>query len=109
MDEVRALHAPSGDSWLCCEGCDMDGWEAEAPEWPCRTARLVYSAAEIESFKAQEKACRAALMEANRQRKEQRKVERANGSPATLAEQIADLYEPLIRQSLAAPSIFRLP
>lgn len=24
-----------------CPGCDMDGMEAEAPEWPCRTVELV--------------------------------------------------------------------
>lgn len=24
-----------------CRGCDVEGWEAEFPEWPCRTAALL--------------------------------------------------------------------
>lgn len=44
---VRALHAPDGASWLRCRGCDANGYEAEDPEWPCRTAELVYTAEEI--------------------------------------------------------------
>lgn len=24
-----------------CDGCDMDGYECDAPEWPCRTVRLI--------------------------------------------------------------------
>lgn len=24
-----------------CEGCDMDGYDAERPDWPCRTVQAV--------------------------------------------------------------------
>jgi hypothetical protein len=24
-----------------CHGCDMDGYETEYPEWPCRTVRTI--------------------------------------------------------------------
>lgn len=45
---VRDLHAPVDDEYsLRCAGCDYDGYEAEAPAWPCRTADLVYTAEEI--------------------------------------------------------------
>jgi hypothetical protein len=50
--EMARLHAPAQEprlsleprytrSMRVCEGCDWGGWEAEAPEWPCRTAELV--------------------------------------------------------------------
>jgi hypothetical protein len=32
---LAQLHAP--DERRECNGCDFDGWEAERPEWPCRT------------------------------------------------------------------------
>lgn len=32
---VAVLHSPDDDG--TCTGCDFDGMEAEAPEWPCRT------------------------------------------------------------------------
>ncbi len=39
---VLTLHAPTGTGFYAtCDGCDIDGWEAEQPEWPCRTYRLV--------------------------------------------------------------------
>jgi hypothetical protein len=44
-EQVRELHGD--ERGLRCLGCDMEGYEAEAPEWPCRTATLVYSADEI--------------------------------------------------------------
>jgi len=32
-EQVRELHAPDGDErGLRCLGCDMEGYEAEAPE-----------------------------------------------------------------------------
>jgi hypothetical protein len=37
---VLELHAPTNDRWAKCDGCDMNGWEAEAPEFPCRTYEL---------------------------------------------------------------------
>lgn len=38
---VVELHAPQWHTWRwCCEGCDMDGYDVEAPEWPCRTVEL---------------------------------------------------------------------
>ncbi len=47
MEEIRELHAPAGDYWLKCEGCDAEGYEWEYPEWSCRTAKLVYTESEI--------------------------------------------------------------
>lgn len=39
---VLTLHAPTGTGpHATCAGCDVDGWEAETHEWPCRTYRLV--------------------------------------------------------------------
>ena len=47
IEEVRALHAPDYRyGYLYCDGCDFCGYEAESPEWPCRTASAVYSADE---------------------------------------------------------------
>lgn len=36
---LAALHAP--DNRRDCEGCDFGGYDAEAPEWPCRTWQLL--------------------------------------------------------------------
>lgn len=37
-----ALHGPvEGDFSVACHGCDMDGYETEAPPWPCRTVRTI--------------------------------------------------------------------
>lgn len=36
---LAALHAP--DNRRDCEGCDFYGYDAEAPEWPCRTWQLL--------------------------------------------------------------------
>ena len=48
MGAIRDLHAPEGDTYkLACRGCDAEGYEAEEPSWPCRTAELVYSEVEI--------------------------------------------------------------
>lgn len=44
---VLELHAPvfgEYSSWPVCEGCDMNGYEAEAPEHPCRTYELAAGA-----------------------------------------------------------------
>lgn len=49
MDTIRALHAPVWNDTLhglYCSGCDYGGWEGEDPNWPCRTAALVYTEAE---------------------------------------------------------------
>lgn len=48
--EVARLHGPcpadaAPGAVLWCEGCEFDGAEAEAPEWPCRTWALVASMA----------------------------------------------------------------
>lgn len=45
IEAVRELHAPT--ETLDCYGCDIDGYEAEAPMWPCRTAVIVYTPEEI--------------------------------------------------------------
>jgi hypothetical protein len=37
---ILELHAPTADRYPRCDGCDMSGWEAEAPEFPCRTYEL---------------------------------------------------------------------
>lgn len=34
---VAELHAVNDNG--CCQGCDIDGYEAEQPEWPCTTIR----------------------------------------------------------------------
>ncbi|MFJ1765050.1 hypothetical protein ACIOD2_32315 [Amycolatopsis sp. NPDC088138] len=36
---VAELHSP--DDRRECGGCDFDGYEAERPEWPCRTWTLL--------------------------------------------------------------------
>lgn len=36
---IAGLHSP--DEHRSCEGCDYGGYEAEAPEWPCRTWDLL--------------------------------------------------------------------
>lgn len=38
--EPRAWH---------CVGCDFEGYEAESPDWPCRTAELVAELAGVSS------------------------------------------------------------
>lgn len=54
---VRTLHSPPPldpkwvRSYLTCRGCDVEGWEADEPEWPCRTAQIVYTADEIAATK----------------------------------------------------------
>lgn len=45
-DVVRSLaklHAPAEatDHGAVCHGCDVDGYDAEAPVWPCRTWQLL--------------------------------------------------------------------
>ena len=52
---IRELHRPhwydplvkSGQVWLVCGGCDEGAHAEDPPPWPCRTADLVYTAAEI--------------------------------------------------------------
>lgn len=49
--ELLELHAPvtNGHNELppwnhaTCDGCDMDGHDAEAPQWPCRTYDVLAS------------------------------------------------------------------
>ena len=45
--QVRALHAPAGEPWLECNGCDIGLGDSYLPDWPCRTADLVYTPEEI--------------------------------------------------------------
>lgn len=37
------LHAPERtfETFYTCRGCDFSGYDAEAPEWPCRTYSLL--------------------------------------------------------------------
>lgn len=34
----RFDHTPD---WLVCHGCDMDGYDAEHPPWPCSTVQAI--------------------------------------------------------------------
>lgn len=44
-----ALHGPVARQGCdTCEGCDMSGYEAEAPEWPCRTIQAIAAHYRIE-------------------------------------------------------------
>lgn len=36
---VLDLHAAEHDG--TCQGCDIDGYEAERPDWPCRTVEVI--------------------------------------------------------------------
>jgi hypothetical protein len=36
---IARLHSP--DDRRYCKGCDWGGYEGEAPDWPCRTWRLL--------------------------------------------------------------------
>lgn len=39
---LLALHAPEGpEGRPTCGGCDAEGWEREAPGWPCRTVQMI--------------------------------------------------------------------
>ncbi|MFB6392700.1 hypothetical protein [Polymorphospora lycopeni] len=40
LRSVVELHAPHGRVSEC-EGCDFDGYDAERPDWPCRTIELI--------------------------------------------------------------------
>jgi hypothetical protein len=46
--QVLTLHAPVQDTrgLLSCHGCDYGGYDAEPPEWPCRTYVLARDAEE---------------------------------------------------------------
>lgn len=52
--EMVQLHRPEPDithgddvrRW-CCEGCDVEGYEWEYPEWPCRTSQLAAERADV--------------------------------------------------------------
>lgn len=39
VGKVARLHSP--DDRRYCKGCDWGGYEGEAPDWPCRTWRLL--------------------------------------------------------------------
>lgn len=45
---ILELHAPQRyeSGRLHCDGCDMDGYEVEAPDFPCRTYTLAAEASE---------------------------------------------------------------
>lgn len=43
---VVELHAPKPyfegrTDWLVCPGCDMSGYDAEHPDWPCSTIQAI--------------------------------------------------------------------
>lgn len=44
---ILDLHATDTIERPTCGGCDIDGYEAEAPEWPCRTVQTVADQYEI--------------------------------------------------------------
>jgi hypothetical protein len=39
VGKIAKLHSP--DDRRYCKGCDWGGYEGEAPDWPCRTWRLL--------------------------------------------------------------------
>lgn len=39
--KVLDLHAADSIEGPKCQGCDIDGYEAEQPEWPCATVELI--------------------------------------------------------------------
>lgn len=41
--QLLYLHKPVNGS---CQGCDVGGWEGEAPEWPCRTIKVAIKGVE---------------------------------------------------------------
>lgn len=42
------LHMPVGDYRVTCDGCDVDGYDSEQPEWPCRTVQTIAAHYDIE-------------------------------------------------------------
>lgn len=44
--ELEALHGPAREEFPVgrpvCQGCDADGFDATDPEWPCRTAMVLW-------------------------------------------------------------------
>ena len=96
IEQVRTLHAPSDDLWPKCQGCDADGWEAEYPEWPCRTADLVYTPEEITQI-TQETTLR------RDERLAERAAERANQPQEPSLIQTA--YAKQISEQLTQPSV----
>lgn len=67
LTAVRVLHAPSDDMYPVCGGCDVYGWEAECPEWPCRTAEMVYAPSEVVQVKERAAARRTQMRLAREQ------------------------------------------
>ena len=47
IKQVRDLHAAQDRAAPYCAGCDV-GFAGEQPDWPCRTATLVYTPDEID-------------------------------------------------------------
>lgn len=45
VQKILDLHAEVDTSWRPhCEGCDADGYDADYPEWPCRTTLAITEA-----------------------------------------------------------------
>lgn len=61
IEAVRALHVPSDPSYtsMDCEGCEPGSYAESGIGWPCATARIVYSSAEITAVTARWEADRA--------------------------------------------------
>lgn len=58
LEALRALHAPSTERYASsyrpeCHGCDADGYEVEYPDWPCRTALLLWDENELAEVAAE--------------------------------------------------------
>lgn len=99
IEALRELHGPVGDYYLKCEGCDAEGYEQEAPFWPCRSAELLYSAEEIAQIEAQAKTVRDRIQ-----------AERAK-LPTRPPSMIQQIYAPEIITQLQNQAFFsrRLP
>lgn len=46
LEALEELHRPARGphDWVSpeCHGCDSDGFDTEYPQWPCRTAQLIW-------------------------------------------------------------------
>jgi hypothetical protein len=53
---VVELHKPvpywehKPDEWLVCKGCDLSGYDAENPPWPCSTIQAIAEALGIHNL-----------------------------------------------------------
>jgi hypothetical protein len=97
--ELRELHAPSValDS-LHCEGCDSYD---EQPEWPCRTAEVIYSGEEVSDVKEAFALYRRWSGQANYRKR--------MSSGWGMGDEIIKIYRPMLLEALKPLPIFKMP